>query len=205
MKKTKVVFCAIFIFAILSCVLLLRLIVANEEVNEGVHMTKWFNWKVNNLDNEEQKVVVDYFKEIEDVFDKAKRTQYQTHETVLGYPDSKRALEIVEKSIDVFNKIEPPELCVSHYELTRKILYFIRDYQAQRLKLKENEIFEYKLQKDKIFESKIRNAKIKQLDFEEKRQKEYYNILRKIEFYDNALDEMVTLEIITKEEKEQLE
>lgn len=176
-----------------------------DENDGGGAVASWFDWKIRHLDNEEQKMVMKYFEKINFLFEKAKETEYSTKESVWGHPSPAAALKIIDNSIKEAKKIKSPKSCLAHYSLTLKALQYIRNYQLERLRVGTDEKFESKRKQDQIYEVKVRDAQLNELRLEEQRTREYFKILHKIGLYDNVLDEMLKLKLITKEEKEHLE
>lgn len=181
----------------------LILIHANENNEEGT-VTSWFDWKVKHLNNENQKKIIEYFEKINPFFEKAKETEYTTKASRWGHPNPDEALKIIDYSIKEVKKIKSPKPCLKYYSITLKALQDIKNYQIERLRAGTDEKFEARREQDQAYEIKLRNAQLEELKLEEERNKEYFKILRKIGFYDNVLNEMVNLKLITKEEKEKV-
>ena len=149
-------------------------------------MASWIDWKIKHLDNEEQEKVIKYFKEINLVFEEADNIMWRAEKRDSKSLEPKVAIEIANKSLDRVKKINPPQVCYSHYNLTIEILKSILDYQNIRMILGD-EMLKINIQKDEVFESKIRTEQIRRLKLEDERQKEYFRVLHKIGFYNNAL------------------
>lgn len=164
----------------------------------------WFEWKLNHPDNDEQKTIIKYFKKINKIFEEANSTVYIKEGSDLGLPDPQQALNIIKETLKEANLIEPPKVCMKHYDLTLKILNYRLSYHGIRLELGDK-LLDLKMQRDSEFEKKMRDMQIEESELEADRQTEYFVILRKIGFYDRMIDEMWNMKLITLEEKAQLE
>lgn len=173
--------------------------------NEEEAVASWFSWKIKHLDNDEQKKVIKYFEELNPVFEKSENIVWRPIGSSAEYPDPYKAVKIVDDSLSKITKIVPPPSCKEYHRLTIEILNNIKDYQFKRIESGTGEAFESRIKQDSLYEVSIRNIKIEELRLEEQRNKEYFKILHKIGFYDNALNEMSNLKLITKEEMKRLE
>jgi len=173
----------------------------NEENNPA---WQWFAWKYENTSDPEQKKVIAYFKNIDKLVAKATATRYKTKECEWGYPDPKKAYEIVIQLIKVAAQISPPPVCKKHYDLSMQILKSVAGYQKIRADLGDKKIVA-KRKEDQKFEEKIRNDQLEQSKLEAETSREFYIVLRKTGFYDNALNEMLDLKLITPAERAEFE
>lgn len=173
--------------------------------NDKNNMADWFNWKLKHLDTQEQKEVIAYFNLINPIFNKANSTVWLPEGSSPRDVDSRRAYMIAEESMQKIKKITPPNLCINHYNLTIQILDCIKGYHNDVINSGGYTEFENKLNTNPQFRDTIRDNRIKQLSLEEKRNKEYYKILKKTGFYNKLTEEAYNLKILTKEEKEKLD
>ncbi|MDP3791309.1 MAG: hypothetical protein Q8R38_04620 [Candidatus Omnitrophota bacterium] len=165
---------------------------------------KWSIWKEKYGLTAEQKEVIGYFKKVTPIFSDADSTMSRPENSPKERFDPKKALDIVNSSLKNIKKIVPPYLCDKHYKLIIETLGYIKDYQESR-EILGDERFKTKIKESEVFEYKIRNIQLQQLRIEEEVQKEYFNILRKVGYYDNLPKEAFDLKLITKTQKEQLE
>jgi len=176
---------------IFICTILIYFAFSEEQITgEDKIMSTWLEWKVNHIYDPQKKEVIKYFKAIDAFFNASKETQFVAGESDYGNSDPKKAIRIVENSLRETKRLKVPQNCMHYHELTIKILQNIKNYHASRLKFGDNQIFWEKVKADKL----------NQIKREAEREGEYFNILRNIGFYDNMIDELQQLKLITKEE-----
>lgn len=181
-----------------------NLFAENKMREEGNAFWEWFAWKYDNVSNPEQKKIIAYFKRINKLVEKAIATQYGVEESIWGDPSPKRAYGIVSLSIKTIEKITPPLLCNKYHNLSLRILRFVADCQKRRIDLGDAKI-SAKRKEEQLFEEKLRGEQLEQSKLQAERSVEFYDILRKIGFYSNAINEMLDLKLINPEEKIELE
>lgn len=201
MKKKNLVLLVIIIASFLQFQNLFSEDKMSEENNPG---WQWFVWKYENASDSEQKKVITYFKNIDKLIAKATATRYKTKECEWGDSDPKKAYKMVTQLIEVAAQINPPPLCKKHYDLSLQILKSVTEYQKIRADLGDKKIVA-KRKEDQKFEEKMRNDQLEQSKLEAETSREFYAILRKTGFYDNALNEMLDLKLITPEQKSEFE
>lgn len=161
--------------------------------NEKNPISIWFDWKIRHTSSDQQEVV-NYFKIITPIFLRARETQYSRKNSPWGHPNPSKAAKITEDSLANIKKIIPPQYCTKHYNLTLEILSDIKECHEKRMQFSDT----------KIFEDKTKKMRLNQKILEVERQKEFFNILRKVGLYDNIEKEMYNLGVISDQEKSQL-
>jgi len=165
---------------------------------------EWFVWKYENTFDPEQKKVITYFKNINQLVAKATATEEKTKESAWEDSNPKKTYKMVTHLIGVATQINPPPLCKKHYDLSLKILRSVASYQKMRADLGGAE-FSIKRERDQLFEEKIHGDQLEQFKLREEASKEFYIVLRKTGFYDNSIEEMSNLKLITPEQKAEFE
>jgi len=132
-----------------------------------------------NNTNSNAEEIFKYFEEINSIFDKAKKTEYTTSQSLFGVSPPEKAIQLLDDLMAQARNIKAPQVCLEHYILTMKFLESLKAYHSERKELGDNG-FKLKRDKDNAYEEKIRNEKINRLILEEKRQKIYFKILNNI-------------------------
>ena len=124
----------------------------------------------------------------------ARKTRSKTQFSEWGHPDPTESIKIVNNDIETIRKLKTPKICKNYKDLCLQILGLIKKHHKTRIEMEDSP----------FFGQKVLEIYKKQMKIEGEKQKEYFNILRKIGFYDNEEEEMYNLGIITREEMEQL-
>lgn len=165
---------------------------------------QWSIWKVKYGLTAKQKEVIDYFQKVTPLFADADSTMSRPEGSLKERFKPKKALEVVNNSLERIKKIIPADYCDKHYKLIIETLGYIKNYQENRVMLGD-EKFQAKIKESGAFENKVRTIQLQQLRLEENVSKEHFRILQKIGYYDNLPSEAFNLKLITKTQKEQLE
>ena len=180
---------------ITSLVLTYSVIAQEENQSQWPEFSKWYQWKVQSRLNENQKKVVQYLENSTAIYNKAFETETVQAGSPYGYPNPKKAIEIVEQALKEFKRLTYPDECKEYRKSTIELMKYIISYHKLRLTYKEGpKEFDF-------MHRRLEMAKIKS-GYDSKQFSEYFNSLRKAGLFDNIEKEFIELGIIDKKELE---
>lgn len=138
---------------------------------------KWFEYKKLQPLTELQRNAILYFEKANAIFEIAESTWGVSINHI--EPALQDALKTVNKCRIEFAKLKPPPIAKKHYDASLKLIEIIRKYHVKRINNPDS--------------SDLQLLARSAIPYESIQYSEYFNILRKVGLFDNAIQEMAAL------------
>ena len=166
-----------FIFLFLICSLIHKGYSMDDETTFWQSYQKWFEYKKLQPLTELQRNAILYFEKANAIFEIAESTWGVSINHI--EPALQDALKTVNKCRIEFAKLKPPPIAKKHYDASLKLIEIIRKYHVKRINNPDS--------------SDLQLLARSAIPYESIQYSEYFNILRKVGLFDNAIQEMAAL------------
>jgi len=194
MVKTKF-FLNIFLITVL---IIIATSLNAEETAPWSEFSKWYQWKEQTSLTEKQKEVISYLAIATEIFNRGNNTRGSYPESKYGMLDIQGAVDITKKSITDLEKLPCPKECVEYRNLSIAILKDVVRYHKLRINYDEG-TEKFKKQHEKFIIDELE----KSLEGGN-RLNAYFAAMREVGLFDNILDEMAELGLISKKDLDDL-
>ena len=159
----------------------------DEEATFWQNYQKWFEYKKSQPLDKLQKEVILYLEKANLIFEKADDTWAASIKRP-NLPNPQDALNIVNRCLSEFSRLEPPLIAKKHYFATLKLLGIIKEYHLKRTNNSNSGYLE-QLAGDAIPYESIQSS-------------EYFNIMRDVGLMANFEEELILLGLMNRNEIE---